>query len=277
MFLVTRALAGGGLYLFGKSSNDLSFRAGTTYAYVHGKFNFNPVGALFHINGVDLTDAEVSQYQFDFTKPGLLTATSETWQSDYSSYSCSWILGCNMNSNGLEQEMAEILVYTVRLTEEQVARVEDYLMKKWGLRAGTVAVYDKTLEDGAGIAVGGNGTFDAKGEALKLATLGGNGGTVSNYASLEVTDSFLFPVVGGEIRKLTVDGDLTIGSKAVAIVLNGETLDRSHPNQPALEVTGEVSGGTLATAEGLPRQWTWSRVGAKLWSVCKNGLLILLK
>lgn len=275
VFLLSKNM-GGGLYMFGREANDLSFRANEASIYVHGKFNMNPVGALFHVNGQDYTDSAVSLISYT-AWPALLTVCSETWQSDYANYNCAWMLGCNMNGNGVNQEMAEIICYSERLTDAQIVRVEDYLMKKWGLRAGTVAVYDKTLEDGAGIAVGGNGTFDAKGEALKLATLGGNGGTVSNYASLEVTDSFLFPVIGGEIRKLTVDGDLTIGSQAVAIVLNGETLDRSHPNQPALEVTGEVTGGTLATAEGLPRQWTWSRVGAKLWSVCKNGLLILLK
>ena len=277
VFVVTRVLGGGGLYVFGRDTKDLGFRATKDTLYVHGIFCFNPVGTLFHVNKVDLTNYRDSQYYTDLTKTTMLVGTSETWQSDFLDYNCNWMLGCNMNNNGLNQDMAEILCYSVRLTDMQIAQVEDYLMKKWGIVSGSVVTHDKAMDAGAGLSLGGNGIFDAQGEAVTLSTFGGNGGKIQNYSSLEVTDGFVFPVSGGTVGKVTIDGDLKIGSQAVASILNGDTLDRTHPVQTALEVKGTVTGGELKTAEGLPAKWSWKRASDKLWTICKTGMLLLVR
>ena len=60
------------------------------------------------------------------------------------------------------------------------------------------------------------------------------------------------------------------------MIVNGDTLSDATPNQPALQVTGTVTGGRLSEAEGLSGNWRWTRSG-NLWSVVKSGLLVIFR
>ena len=284
VFLVTK-VGGAGIYLFGRDGTDLSFRANVYSLNLHGQYNINPVGALFHVNGVDYTDAPLGSITPP-TNPLLLTACTETWQGDYNSYNTRWILGCNMNDNANAQEMAEIIVYTSRLTDLEIAKVEDYLMKKWGLRAGSVAAYDTAFADGASMETSGDGVFDAKGGAAEFASIVGSGGAVTNFSHLTVTDSIVLDVVNGVVDPLTIYGSVTFGTAAngndiPVYVDDWHDLDKAHAVQRAVNVLsadGEtppaVTGG-LHAAEDMSG-WKIARNGNS-WSVCRSGLLIIVR
>ena len=287
VFLVTK-LGTSGLYLFGKNKSDLSFRANTSWFNLHGKYNFNPVGALIHLNGVDYTDAAISTlYPPAYPNPLLVTACAEPWQSDISSYNnVLWDLGCNMNNNGNNQEMAEIIVYTTRLTDLEIAKVEDYLMKKWGLKEGAVAAYDAAFADGASIEAEGTGTIDANGAALTLSTLTGSGGSITNFSGLTVTDSIVLDVVNGVVDPLTIYGNVTFGTAAngydiPAYVDDWHDLDPAQAVQRAVNVlsadgeTAPTVTGGLHAAEDMSG-WKIARNGNS-WSVCRSGLLIIVR
>ena len=108
------------------------------------------------------------------------------------------------------------------LTAEEVKTMQEYLMDKW-LRAAPYVEGRTAVSADGGVGLANGGSVDFGGAAATVKTLGG-GGTVSNFASLEVTDGFVFNVANGEVEKLTVNGDLMIGSSAVATFLNGDTL-----------------------------------------------------
>lgn len=250
---------------------------------------YHRYGYLQHVLGIDTkTGAEVFyDHTFmtsdggDFPGPAAFIMVSELDDNanNFSSYKDKVdVLGVGYHTGSVGW-LSEVLAYDRCLTEEEVRTMEEYLMNKWmrGTPPDPYVEERPVLAAGSGLAVTGGGSVDCGGAALTLSTFGGNDGTVSNYASLEVTDRFVFDVVGGQVKKLTVDGDLVIGSQAVAMFLNSDTLDRSKSIQPALEVTGEVSGGSLTTAEGLSRKWTWSRLGDRLWAICKNGFLLFVR
>lgn len=286
VFLLTK-LGESGQYIFGRDHYDLSFRAATGWFNLHGKFNINPVGALAHINGVDYTDAAISAlYPPEMPNPLLVTACAEEWQSDINYYNTSWMLGCNMNGNGNNQEMAEVIVYTNRLSDAEIARVEDYLMKKWGLKSGSVAAYDSVFAGGSSIAAEGTGVVDAQGAAVTLASLTGAGGSVTNFSSLTVTDSITLDVINGIINPLTIFGDVTFGTEdnghdIPVYVDDWRTLDTSRSNQRAVKVLsadGEASPtvvGGLHAAEKMGN-WTLLRSGST-WSVVRGGLLLIVR
>ena len=284
VFLVTKA-GGSGLYLFGKDGVDLSFRGSVYTLNMHGQFNINPVGALLHVNGVDYTDVPVGSIAPP-TNPLLLTACTETWQSDYGNYNARWILGCNMNNNGNNQEMAEIIVYTSRLTDLEIAKVEDYLMKKWGLRAGSVAAYDTAFADGASIEAEGTGTINANGAALTLSTLTGSGGSITNFSNLTVTDSITLDVVNGVVDPLTLFGDVTFGTAAngydiPVYVDDWHDLDAAQRSQLAVSVQS-ADGETLPTVTGdlhegeRMQNWVLSRHGTQ-WNIARRGFILLVR
>ena len=273
-----------GFYITGGSSSG-----GTSSWRTYTSTTYHRYGYLQHALGIDTkTGAEVFyDHTFrtsdggDFPGPAAFIMVSELDDNanNFSSYKNKVdLLGVGYHTGSVGW-LSEVLAYDRCLTAEEVHTMEEYLMNKWmrGTPPDPYVEERPVLAAGSGLAVTGGGSVDCGGAALTLSTFGGNDGTVSNYASLEVTDRFVFDVVGGQVKKLTVDGDLVIGSQAVAMFLNSDTLDRSKPTQTALEVTGEVSGGSLTTAEGLSRKWTWSRLGDRLWAICKNGFLLFVR
>ena len=245
---------------------------------------FHRYGYLQQAVGIDTVTGEEVFYdhtqaltESEFRVPNKFVLVSELDDSadNFGSYTDrSFYLGCGYHGAWLGW-FGEVLAYDRCLTAEEVKTMQEYLMDKW-LRAAPYVEERPVVSADGGIGLANGGSIDFGGAAATVKTLGG-GGTVSNFASLEVTDGFVFNVANGEVEKLTVDGDLMIGSSAVATFLNGDTLDRTRAPQSALEVTGQVTGGSLTTAEGLPRQWLWTRMGERLWCLCKRGLLLFFK
>ena len=229
-------------------------------------------GETIFVNGEDRSS---TAYMTGFSVPGdfqVIVSTSSDWSPVASRRTSTYYLG-GYGNPGADFYMGEAIAWNRVLSKEECRTVSEYLMAKWSTSA---AYSDAVLDSSSGIGVSGSGTLDMGGRDLTLARLaGGNGGTLSNVGTLTVTDEFVFNAVNGRVDALTVDGDLAIGSQAVARFLNGDTLDRAFPMQKALEVTGSVSGD-LTVTEGLPRKWTWSRAG-NVWSVVKNGLMLLLR
>ena len=283
VFLVTK-VGTGGLYLFGRNGLDLSFRVTSSAIYLHGQYNFNPVGALFHINGIDYTDTSATTVAMP-SNPLLITGGAEAWQCDLSNYhDVRWTLGCNFNSNAMPQEMAEIICYTERLTEAQIVRVEDYLMKKWGLKGGEVQSYADVFAEGAELTMAGTGVLDAQGAALSVATLNSAGGSIRNFSSLTVTDGITLDVVKGIVSPLTLYGDVTFGTAGnghdiPVTVDDWRTLDDGQPSYQAVSVqsadgvTPPTVTGQLHPAEKM-NSWALTRSGSS-WSISRTGLVII--
>ena len=240
-------------------------------------------GDLVRVNGVDhtaetggavsLTKTEADAYP----RAVLVFRASDSHKN--ASGNCignqSWRIGSYSGSRGVGQYVAEAIGYTTQLTDAEVLTVEKYLMDKWVNSGADWPVPETTAYDeSCGLGVAGGATLDLGAGAVTLASLGGCGGTIK-AGSLSVTDGMDFFVSGGKVDTVSVDGDLTLGSKAVARLLNGEGLDRQYYLQKALEVTGSVSGD-FAQVEGVPTKWTWSRSG-NVWSLGKNGAMVILR
>ena len=177
----------------------------------------------------------------------------------------------------MAQYVAEVIAYTKPLTDAEIRTTEQYLMDKW-VNSGTSWPTPETvaIDASSSLGVTSGATVDLGAADTTLKTLSGEGGTLATTGLLTVTDEFRFPVVEGRVQKMTIDGNLAIGASAKAVIVNGDTLSDATPNQPALQVTGTVTGGRLSEAEGLSGNWRWTRSG-NLWSVVKSGLLVIFR
>jgi len=189
-----------------------------------------------------------------------------------------WIVGSYNGDRAVAQHVAEVIAYTKQLTDAEILATEKYLLDKW-VDSGTswpapeTVAYDGTC----GLGAANGASLDLGSGDVTLTRLYGGGGTVKTGGALTVSDGFTFAVNSqGRIEKLTVDGNLTIGSQAVATFLNGDGLDKKARVQPTLEVTGTVSGGDLSATEGLPRRWSWLRDG-NVWTACLKGFMIFFR
>lgn len=264
-----------------------SFSGGTCTLRTYTGTTYHRYGYLQHALGINTkTGAELfydhtlMTSEVDFPCPSAFIIVSELDDdaNNFASYkNATDYLGVGYHK-GYVGWLCEVLAYDRCLTEEEVHTMEELLMNKW-MRGTPTAPYVEdrpVLASGSGLSVTGGGAVDCGGAALTLSALGGNDGNVFNYSSLTVTDRFVFEVVGGKVDTVTVNGNLTIGSQAVAELLNGNALDQRYSHQPALSVTGAVAGGGLTTIEGLPAKWNWKRIGETVWAICKTGMVILI-
>ena len=171
-------------------------------------------------------------------------------------------------------------------TDMEIAKVEDYLMKKWGLKEGAVAAYDTAFADGASMEAGGTGTINANGAALTLSTLNGSGGSVTNFSHLTVTDSITRDVVNGVVDPLTLFGNVTFGTEAnghdiPVYVDDWHNLDDSVRIQRAVSVMSangadapEVTGD-LHAAEPM-FNWVLTRRGTQ-WNIARKGFFLIVR
>ena len=187
-------------------------------------------------------------------------------------------IGCRVNTVKFPLVVSE--------RDEQIARVEDYLMKKWGIKEGGVKSYADVFAEGSDLAMGGTGVLDAQGAAVSVATLTGTGGSVTNFSQLAVTDSIVLDVVNGVVSPLSLYGDVTFGTAAnghdIPVYIDDwRTLDAAHPSQRAVSVqaadgaTPPTVTGTLHSADAL-RNWALTRSG-NTWSVARTGLMLIFR
>ncbi len=120
-------------------------------------------------------------------------------------------------------EIAEVLVYNWTLSDSERKRVEQYLIKKWGLGA---------LPDGADVTVASGATLDLNGGSQNLGALndsGGAGGTVLNSAARTAATL----ITGTGNKSATFNGVIANGAGAVSLNKGGTgtlTLGGSQPN-----------------------------------------------
>lgn len=274
-FYVTSNVSG--TYLFGRKGSDICIRGGgSSTVGVHGKYSFSPVGALARTDGIDYTHYNGTAVPIHGSR-FCLTFGPEPWQNDYSSMNCQWAVGCNMNSNGANQEVGEIIAYDYRLSEAEIVKVERYLMKKWGIVPGEVIENSKVFEAGAALSVGSEANFDASGAPLTLGTLRSGGGTISNYSDLTITGSIVLDTINRDVTTLALAGNVTFGAgfdSSVPVVVN-KWIDLEGKARTLVSVNGEVTGDL--TAEGKPEHWLFSR-SENTWSISsKIGMLLLLR
>ena len=282
LFYVVKPVPGTGTpYVFGPDGADVGMTAnpwdGGFTLNCRGASYLNTVGDLLRLNGVDRTAETAASCNINQQTLCYVMRACDAHKNDPDKHLIDrvWCIGSHSGTRAVAQYVAEVIGYTKQLTDAEVLTTEKYLMDKW-FNSGTewptpeTDAYDATC--GLGAAAGA--TLDLGGD-VTLATVGGNGGTVRTSGTLTVTDGFVFPVIDGKVEKVTIEGNLTIGSRAVAQFLNGDGLDRKHPIQRVLEATGAVSGNISAT-EGLPRKWSMSRSG-NVWSIGRNGMMLIVR
>lgn len=229
-------------------------------------------GETIIVNGVDRTAEEANSTPSIKGASFTAVVTASDWSSVAGRRSGTYYLG-GYGNPGADFYLGEAIAWNRVLTPEECRIVADYLQAKWGTSA---AFETNVLAATSGIGATGDGALDLGGGDLTVGTLSaGNGGSFVNVGSLTVTDAFVFTAVNGLLSKLTVNGDLTVGSNAVAQFPNAETLDKTARNQTALEVTGEIAGELKGT-EGLPKQWILNCAG-KVWSIARQGMLLFLR
>ena len=259
-------------YCWGAWTADCGYRYGGRSLSVSGGISFTHKDEMVRMNGTDFTGQSTVAMPEYFC----LIGRHDAWHGDARYDNGTYAIGRCHNNGGAYENVAEFIGFNRRLTDGEVLLVERYLMEKWiESPAGSFPAKPTTIfKNGGTLEVAGGASVDATGYAVSVSTLASGGGELK-ADSLSVTDAFVFEVTDGKVGKIVVDGDLTIGSQAVARFLNGDTLDRAFPMQKALEVTGSVTGN-LTEVEGLSRKWSWSRAG-NVWSVVKNGLMLLLR
>lgn len=286
LFYVTRPVYNGTSYAFGLSSDrglllspwdsnnsGLSINA-------RGPSNLNACGDLLRINGVDYTLTKDASLGLNGSTSicYVMRAEGAHAQDAYFNNAQNWIIGSYSGDRGVKQYIAEMIGYTNRLSDAEVLATEKYLMDKW-FNSGTEwpAQETESFDSSCGLGVAAGATLDFGAANVTLASVESQGGTISTDGTLTVNDYFVFPVdAEGKVGKLTVDGNLTIGSQAVAVFLNGERISRDTARHDALEATGEVSGGPLTTDEDVLGNWSWANFG-KVWAICRRGLMILIR
>ncbi len=283
LFLVMKSVKCSNKYVFGPEGVDrgihvVTWTSGDGYSVqVRGPTYFNSSRDLVRINGAD--KSLTTDVAFDYAGDVLsyvMRADGAHAASDHLK-NRTWTLGSYSGSRGCMMHVAEVIGYSVRLSESEILATEKYLRDKW-INSGTEWPEQETqaLDSSCGLGVGSGATLDVGAEDVTLKSVTSQGGTIRTSGALTVSDSFVFQVANGTIQKLTIDGNLVIGSQAVATFVNGDGLSRAAARHDALEVTGTVSGGELSTAEGLPAKWLWKRIG-KFWAACRRGMLILVR
>lgn len=285
LFYVVKPVTGTGCtYSFGPHGLDvgmtISPEADGYTVSCRGPSLLNIQGDLLRLNGVDKTADTAGSYSYHQT-PALVYVMRACASHQNASYSNlrarNWCLGSHSGSRAVAQYVAEVIAYTKPLTDAEIRTTEQYLMDKW-VNSGTSWPTPETvaIDASSSLGVTSGATVDLGAADTTLKTLSGEGGTLATTGLLTVTDEFRFPVVEGRVQRMTIDGNLAIGASAKAVIVNGDTLSDATPNQPALQVTGTVTGGRLSEAEGLSGNWRWTRSG-NLWSVVKSGLLVIFR
>ena len=186
-----------------------------------------------------------------------------------------WYLGCYGNA-GADFYMCEAMAFDRVLSMDELRSLNAYLVRKWGAGGEN---YPVPALDGASLVAEKGASLDLDGAAVTVPTLGGNNGTLANFASLTVTDSIWLEVVNGIVDPLRLTGDVTFGTaangNAIPVVVNGATtLDAAHARQEAVVVSGDATG-SLTLAEDIP-EWRLTRMGTT-WALGRTGMMIIFR
>lgn len=216
--------------LWGRNLEDKGLRLGGTAWYYPGNgddFHNAGAGGIVYLNGV------ISNTTTSVGQPHLVTSVSGSPWSNFTPAIGDYWFSPTYTTRYFRGEVAEILVYDRKLTENERQSVEIGLMAKWFPPVGNGAI----IPQSADVSVAASAMLDLGGGAVSVASLSG-GGTVSN-GSLTAT-GLIAP--SGTLRlpgAPSLTGTLTLG-----VAANG-TCD-------SLAVAGALDVSQLALVLNLP-------------------------
>ena len=274
-------------YVIGAGGMDAALRVkGTQYTpdvSLFGTGEFCQRGDTFRVNGVDYSDNS-EDYLFPENPLCIAIRISDGHAANYNNWDGQyWMIGSTWsgNDNAADADIAEIIAYNRALTDEEIAKTEQYLMGKW-FGSAFPAVPTTAFDASSGAGVSDGATLNLGGGDVTLTVLAG-GGIVTGFSSLTVTDQFRVFAEGDygarTITPLEIMGNLVVGDNATVFVGGFEGLVRTA-RTTAISVTGTVTGNNTlpvgaTNLEGT--RWHWLRSG-NLWRIGYGfGLMIILR
>ena len=183
------------------------------------------------------------------------------------------VLGSYVGNPAFVGRVGEVIAYDRELTDDEMRRVEAYLMRKWKTLEWTEgnapASYGETgLADGA-LSLLPGATLNVSGGAT-FGTLGGGGSVTGDLTVRNGFDVTVKP--DGTTDTLAVDGTVALGSDAVLNVINPGNLQNGvfATFLSATSITGTFAGSNLAKPNG----WSVSKTAAKVYRSAGTVLIL---
>ncbi len=186
------------------------------------------------------------------------------------------VVGCYSGNPAFAGSIGEVIAYNRTLTDDEMRRVERYLIKKWketewteGNPPTVMTAADCGLADGALTLVDGAEVTLAGGASV--GTVSG-GGTLTG--DLTVTDGFAVTVKSdGTTDTLAVDGVVTLGADAFLQVYNPKNLQNGVFGTflTANSITGTFAGTNLEK----PGTWSVTVTSAKVYK--STGTVLIFR
>ena len=174
------------------------------------------------------------------------------------------VLGSYVGNPAFVGRVGEVIAYDRELSDDEMRRVEAYLMRKWKTLEWTEghapASYGETgLADGA-LSLLPGAALDVSGGAT-FGTLGGGGSVTGDISVRNGFDVTVKP--DGTTDTLVVDGAVALGPDAVLNVINPGNLQNGvfATFLSATSITGTFAGSNLEKPNG----WSVSKTSAKLY------------
>lgn len=224
-----------------------------------GRLQYWMNGGCLRVNGVDNS---TKAYSFVNGQTTLITVRiDDTHPDDELDYNGSLAFDCKNSLGSLAHTAGELIAYTNRLDDAQMAAVEQYLMDKWSIAGHTPAAVRTQVVNGTGsVSVSGEATLDGDfylNGPLVVKTQGAKGTASAN--------------------PFTLTGALTLGPLATLTVDDFTLLNRKKSPHRLVEATGGVTGEFASTNIDGHKRWSLVK-DAKGWLVdAIRGLYLIVR
>ena len=170
-------------------------------------------------------------------------------------------LGYYSTWNGaFEGAVGEVIAYDRALADDEMTRVEQYLVAKWKAAAWTEGHPPAETEPAFAPSAG-------------LTLAGAQGGTLTGDMAFDGT--FVIDAQNGTtLEPIVIRGSLALGANARVEVRNLKKLKRGT-RHAVLRVEGDVTG-EFAAVDGLRGRWIWGRTGNE-WHLQSAGMAVIIR
>ena len=169
-------------------------------------------------------------------------------------------LGAYTYNGAFVGAVGEVIAYDRALTDDEMTRVEQYLVAKWQKTAWTEGQPPAETEPAFAPSAG-------------LTLAGAQGGTLTGDIAFDGT--FVIDAQNGTtLEPIVIKGNLTLGANARVEVRNLKKLKRGT-RHAVLRVEGTVTG-EFADVEGLRGRWIWGRTDNE-WHLQSAGLAVIIR
>ncbi len=267
-----------GGYVWGPSGDDRGLRVWAERICLFGRYSLLHGGESAWLNGTRYAYEETgaNAAYTDVAKPPFCFAGRMDDTRGTDGMTAQWVLGQYANA-GARVYVAEVLAYDRRLSDAEVVRVNDYLMRKW-ITSGTAWPEENAsaFDAEGALGVSGAGTVDLGGADVTVGSLTAAGGTIANVGTLTLDGDLYVPVAAdGSVSALTIDGNVAFGASARAVVDDFTKLDRTH-RYKALQATGTVTGEL--SRSNLSAAYSWGPAKGPIWYVLyRAGTFLFLR